>query len=439
MRTGILIIVLSGLSILGVAITQIFWVENAYRVKKTQFSEKTQVGLKSIVNNLYTLKSKTEPVQKCSKSVCNTLVDFKNNSKDLSLLDSLFKSEFNSIAPEKDYVYGIYKGSRNGLEMVASLDTLYKNEIINSDLKVSLSCLYDHKVSYVLAVYFINENHIIYKQMLNVFIISIILLLIIGGSFIYIIYISFKQKQLSVIKTDFVNNMTHEFKTPISTVSLTSEMLLRDDVISKPELAKKYAKVIYEENQRLKLQVDQVLQVAVIDKGEIKIRKGDIDTHKVISDLINKIQISLTERDGVIESQLNAKYPKIWADKMHFTNIISNLLDNANKYTLNSPLITVSTKNTSKGIIISVQDNGIGIKKENQKHIFRQFYRVHTGNIHDVKGFGLGLYYVKLMVESHGGYVKLESEWEKGCKFSVFFPFNDEPSLTNYVTQSKND
>ena len=275
--------------------------------------------------------------------------------------------------------------------------------------------------------------------MLNVFILSVILLLIIGGSFIYIIYISFKQKQLSVIKTDFVNNMTHEFKTPISTVSLTAEMLLRDEVISKPELAKKYAKIIYEENQRLKLQVDQVLQVAVIDKGEIKIRKGDIDTHKVIQDLINKTQIILSERDGIINSQLNAKYPKIWADKMHFTNIISNLLDNANKYTLNSPNITVSTKNTNKGIIISVEDNGIGIKKENQKHIFRQFYRVHTGNIHDVKGFGLGLYYVKLMVESHAGDVELESEWGKGCKFNVFFPFNDEANKTNYVTNAKND
>ena len=426
MRTGILIIVLSGLSILGVVITQIFWVENAYRVKKTQFDEKAQVGLQSIVNNLYIIKNISGIEQGCSNSACNSRVDFKKNSNDFLLLDSLFKSEFNSIALEKNYAYGIYKENTGGLGMVVSLNGLYESEIINSDLKVSLSCLYDHKESYYLAVYFINEDHIIYKQMLNVFIISIILLLIIGGSFIYIIYISFKQKQLSVIKTDFVNNMTHEFKTPISTVSLSAEMLMRDDVISKPERAKKYVKVIYEENERLKLQVDQVLQVAVIDKGEIKIRKGDIDTHKIILDLLNKIEISLTDRGGVAKTHLDAKYPKIWADKMHFTNIISNLLDNANKYSLDSPLIVVSTKNTNKGIIISVEDNGIGIKKENQKHIFRQFYRVHTGNIHDVKGFGLGLYYVKLMVESHGGNVKLESEWGKGCRFSVFFPFNDE-------------
>ena len=426
MRTGILIIILSGLSILGVVISQVFWVENAYRVKKTQFNEKTQVGLQKIVNNLYAFKNISDNKTSCSNSGCNAVVDFSNDSKDFILLDSLLKIEFESIAIGRDYVYGVYKEDETGYKMIASLDSIYESDIMNSSSKVSLSCLYNHTEPYFLAVYFVHGHQIIFMQMLSVFLISLILLLVIGGSFIYIIYVSFKQKQMSVIKTDFVNNMTHEFKTPISTVSLSAEMLLRDEVISKPQLAKKYAKVIYEENIRLKMQVDQVLQVAVIDKGEIKIRKGDIDTHKIILDLLSKTELAITNRGGELQAQLDAKYPKIWADKMHFTNIISNLLDNANKYTPEHPIIKVSTTNTAMGIVISVEDNGIGIKKENQKDIYRQFYRVHTGNIHDVKGFGLGLYYVKLMVEAHGGKVNLSSDWGKGCKFDVFFPFNDE-------------
>jgi two-component system phosphate regulon sensor histidine kinase PhoR len=228
------------------------------------------------------------------------------------------------------------------------------------------------------------------------------------------------------MKNDFVNNMTHEFKTPISTISLSSEMLLRDEILADKEKARKYSKVIFDENQRLKNQVEQVLQIAVIEKGEMKIRKKDIDVHKVIADIVQKMEITISERGGAIKTYLNANSAKIFADKMHFTNVINNLLDNANKYTPDSPVIIVRTHNAKNGIVISIEDNGIGIKTNDQKDIFKQFHRVHTGNIHDVKGFGLGLFYVKLTTEAHGGSVKLTSEWGKGSIFEVFFPFNTD-------------
>lgn len=424
-KTGILIIVLSGLSILGVIISQVFWMENAYRLRKDQFGDKIQVGLKTVVNNLHSIKNGQLHDNDSVYMHCASNVDLVKESHDFILIDSLLIVELQCVSKSKDYVYGIYKHSGDGYEMIGGMNNGMDEEIFHSNLNVSLSCLYDSGGPYFLGIHFLNENHIILKQMVGGFLSSLILLLIIGGSFIYIIYISFRQKRVSLIKNDFVNNMTHEFKTPISTVSLSAEMLLKDEVIADKEKAQRYAKVIYEENQRLKLQVDQVLQTAVIDRGEFKIRKRDTDVHKVINDLVSKMEISVISRGGVMKTYLAAQYPRIWADKMHFTNVLSNLFENANKYTPDSPVVIIRTKNSKNGVAISVEDNGIGIKTKDQKDIFRQFHRVHTGNIHDVKGFGLGLYYVKLMTEAHGGHVKLSSDWGKGSIFEVFFPFND--------------
>jgi len=425
-KTGILIIVLSGLSILGVIISQVFWMVNAYKLRNDQFEDKIQVGLKTVVNNLYSLKNSHLYTLNFEHESCAPMVELHNESPDFKTLDSLLTEEFKCIKISKDYVFGIVKRCDSKNELIGGITNGLEKEIFNSSTQVSLTCLYNHDDPYYLVVYFLHKDTIIFKEMIVGFIISLFLLLIIGGSFIYIIYVSFRQKRISLIKNDFVNNMTHEFKTPISTVSLSAEMLMKDEILSNTNRAKKYVKVIFDENQRLKHQVEQVLQIAVIDKGEFKIKKNDLDVHHVVADIINKYEISIVSRGGAVKTYLEAKYPKIWADKMHFTNIIGNLLDNANKYTPDAPVVILRTKNNANGILISVEDNGIGIKSENLSDIFRQFHRVHTGNLHDVKGFGLGLYYVKLMTEAHGGYVKLSSVWGKGSTFELFFPFNNE-------------
>lgn len=424
--TSIFIIILSSLSILGVVMTQYFWIDNAVQLKRGQFDDKINVSLKAVVNSLYALKNNTAHDSELINPSCRPVLCPNTREIDYIILDSLLQLEFEHMKIEENFEFAVFKVKAHESHPIYTSNSNYSNELLNSNFQASLSCLYNYSEAYYLTVFFPNEESIVFRQMIAWILLSALFVFTIGFSFIYIIYNSFKQKKISTIKNDFVNNMTHEFKTPISTVSLSAEMLMREPIITDPEKARKYAKVILEENQRLKHQVEQVLQAAVIEKGEIKIRKKDVDTHKIISDLIHKMEITVSNRGGAIKTYFGANYPKVWADKMHFTNVISNLLDNANKYTPDAPIIIVRTRNTKNGIIISIEDNGIGIKSEDQKEIFKQFQRVHTGNLHDVKGFGLGLYYVKLMTDAHGGNVKITSEWGKGSIFEVFFPFNND-------------
>jgi len=323
---------------------------------------------------------------------------------------------------DQDYEYGVY---RNGdTHLIGGHFTHYSNEILHSGFRVSLSCLHSGS-PYYLAVYIPDGNNLILQNMVGGFLLSALFVLIIGFSFVYTIIITYRQKKVSLIKNDFINNMTHEFKTPIATVSIASEMLLRADVISDSEKTKRYAQVIYDENVRLKNQVEQVLQLAVVDKSDFTIRKKEIDVHKLLDDIIRNQEIFVQNRGGNIKKIYSATRFKIRADRMHFINIISNLLDNANKYSPEKPEITVRTKNIKKGILISVEDKGIGIKADDQPHIFKQFHRVHTGNIHDVKGFGLGLFYAEKMILEHGGFIRLNSTFGNGSTFEVYLPFNE--------------
>jgi two-component system phosphate regulon sensor histidine kinase PhoR len=247
-------------------------------------------------------------------------------------------------------------------------------------------------------------------------------LLILIFSFFFTIHSVLKQKKLSEMKTDFVNNMTHEFKTPIATISVSSEMLGKDAIIKFPEKIKKYAKIIFDENTRLKNQVERVLQMAIIDKGDYKLRLKDVNVNDVIIDCINNFTIHIQERQGNINSELNAQQSIIKADQQHLTNVINNLLDNANKYSPENPEITVKSNNLNGKIYIEVEDKGIGISKENQGDVFKKFHRLQTGNIHDAKGFGIGLFYVKTMIENMGGKIDLKSELDKGSSFIISFP-----------------
>lgn len=231
------------------------------------------------------------------------------------------------------------------------------------------------------------------------------------------------------MKSDFVNNMTHEFKTPIATISLASEMLQKPAVLASAPKATKYASIIYDENQRLKNQVEHVLQIAVLDKHEYQLKLTEFDLHELIESVSDNFRIMLKDRKGKLEFIRGTENALVKADKMHVQNMLLNLLDNAYKYSPAAPQITVSTRNYPDGVVFSVEDKGIGISSENQKHIFKKLFRVHTGDVHDVKGFGLGLFYVKSMAEAHGGSVKVKSEPGKGSRFEVYLPTN--PNLSN--------
>ena len=279
---------------------------------------------------------------------------------------------------------------------------------------------------YFLEVYFPNESFYLIQSVGFMAILSIFLTTIIIVLISIAIYIIFKQKRLSEVKTDFINNMTHELKTPISTISLASQMLSDPNIPLENKNIDYLAKLILDESKRLGIQVEKVLQMAVFERAHIKLKLKQININELIDNIINNFAIQIKNRNGKIVKELNSDDPLFMADEVHITNVIVNLLDNAVKYCLDEPNIIVSTHNQNGSITIDVKDNGIGISKENQKKIFDQFFRVHTGNIHNVKGFGLGLSYVKKIVDAHKGTIHIESKPEEGSTFTISIPkFHD--------------
>jgi two-component system phosphate regulon sensor histidine kinase PhoR len=233
-----------------------------------------------------------------------------------------------------------------------------------------------------------------------------------------------RQKRLSEIKTDFINNMTHELKTPIATIALSSEMLLRNDFSNDEEKLKRYAGIIHKENKRLETQVERVLNVAKLDKEHLVLSKEIMDIHELLEEAQENINFNQSEQGVKVELNLNADSGEINADPVHITNVIYNLLDNAVKYCETIPEIKVITRTDKKGIIIEFTDNGIGMKREEHKLIFDKFYRIPTGNLHNVKGFGLGLYYVRLIIQEHVGTIDVKSQVGKGTTFTIWLPKN---------------
>ena len=253
---------------------------------------------------------------------------------------------------------------------------------------------------------------------------SIIFTLVLLVTFIFTIYIIFRQKKLTEIKNDFINNMTHEFKTPISTISLAAQMLNDPAVGKSPAMFKHISGVINDETKRLRFQVEKVLQMSMFERQKATLKMKEVDANELINGVINTFRLKVEKYNGTLDAELNAEDPIVYVDEMHFTNVIFNLLDNAVKYKKpeGELLLNIRTWNESGKLYISIQDNGIGIKKENLKKIFDKFYRVHTGNLHDVKGFGLGLAYVKKIIQDHKGVIRAESELNVGTKFIIVLP-----------------
>jgi two-component system phosphate regulon sensor histidine kinase PhoR len=261
---------------------------------------------------------------------------------------------------------------------------------------------------------------------MNIWIFSSLVLVMAIVFFAYAIFIILRQKRLSEIQKDFINNMTHEFKTPISTIGISAEVLSDPEIAGDPNRLANYASIILDQNKRLENQIEKVLQVASIEKNKLNLRFEEIDIHKLIREVTENLRLNIKDLKGEINLLLNADKSKVFADKLHLNNVIYNLVDNAIKYRKDKPVVNIITKNNNNHIEVEIKDNGIGIEKKYINKIFDKFFRVPVGNVHNVKGFGIGLNYVKNIIDAHKWKIIVESYPEKGSSFKIIIPSHNK-------------
>lgn len=436
-RTTIRTVVLLAIAALVVVIiAQYYWVKTAIEIQDNQFelqseqviledrqfNDRVTIALTNVAEEILSITNDpTELYEGVTQLRSNYFTVSINDTLHPYLLEALLKSEFKRRNIQENFEYGIYDCFTDSV-VYGSYVAL--NEEVDSTEAEAPQIRWD-KDGHYFGVFFPNRSsHSITKPETNyvTWMLSTVIIFIVLAFMAYAIFVMVKQKRLSEITTDFINNMTHELKTPISTIQISSEALMRSGDDVDPERLQQFASIIHNENTRLKNQVERVLQLAKLDRGQLKLKRESFDLHELIMQSAENFRLSLESKQGELTTDLRATNPILSADKMHITNIIYNLLDNANKYSPELPKIHIETRDGATGIEILVSDNGIGMRKEQLKSIFEKFYRVSTGNVHDVKGFGLGLYYVKVVVEAHSGTIEAESELKKGSTFKVFLP-----------------
>lgn len=337
----------------------------------------------------------------------------------VKLLDQDIKVELSNNGIKIPYHFVVYTADGREIYRCPDFeeegsDEAFVQELFRNDLQSKMG---------IIKVHFPNLNKYLFSS-IRFLLPSVVFTLVMLVTFIFTIMVIFRQKRVSEMRNDFINNMTHELKTPISSISLAAQMLTDKDVSKNETVMAHVSKVILDESKRLRMLVDKVLQMSMFEKAKSVLKKKELDVNELIQGVVETFNLKVDYAGGEIHTNLVAKYPRIYADEMHFTNVIFNLLDNAVKYKNNdkSLELLIRTWNDDKSLYISIKDNGMGIKKDNLKKIFEKFYRVHTGNVHNVKGFGLGLAYVKKIVTEHGGTIHAESEIGKGTEFIITLP-----------------
>ena len=346
------------------------------------------------------------------------------NRFDPDQLDSLLHTELKKKSIDIPYDYAIIN-PRSGRLIEISKD--YSNErLLQSHFKTNLFPNDVTNEPNLLVIDFPSQEKYLMSKIWFPLSSSALLILIILICFGYAVFTIVRQKKISVMKTDFMNNMTHEFKTPISTIGLAIEALLDPTIPQKISMKMKYLGIIADENKRLESQVADVLQMAQLDKNELKLNLVTVDLHAIIQQAVDKISIQMERKLGNLKLALNASQFKLKGDEAYLLGVLLNLLDNALKYSNDAPNIMIRTQNIRGQLICSIKDHGMGMSKEAQRSIFQKFYRVASGNVHNIKGFGLGLAYVKEIITLHHGSIEVESELKKGTNFIVKFPLDYE-------------
>lgn len=405
-----IIIFVSLFALVGLAFTQILWIREDIKLSQNQFNHRADNALMDIMNEL-------------RNNIPVITEDSLRNSHLFDVLDTTFLTMLvhkyvNYHQLDNRYYFGIARTSNDSLIFRSAGFPQGGAEV--DPYKACLSRIYKGAY-YHLVLYFPDKNTVVLSGQIGWILMTLLFLAIITSGVVLIIFTYLRQKKLAEMKNDFINNVTHEFKTPVSTIGLASEVLMKS-IHTNPQRVKSYAKIIYDENERMRKHVERVLEIAQQDHHQIKLNKEEFDVHKVINSIVPAICLEKSDAEVNVSYKLQAGNPFIKGDIMYVSGVISNITENALKYTNGHPELVIGTENLKDGILISFKDNGIGISRESMKYIFNKFYRVHTGNIHNVKGFGLGLYYAKVITEAHGGYINVSSELNKGSRFDVYFP-----------------
>jgi two-component system phosphate regulon sensor histidine kinase PhoR len=419
-----LIVVLITLSVLGILFIQMQWITSAIQVKKDQYNQSQRKALSDMHN-----RAKDLFIQKRGRQTGVTPMDMGTTQM---ILETEFTVQDFSVQEMKEIIdeslrdNGIRTphefGVTNIFGYVIMASPGFKQTNLSNALSISLTNT-NATQQEVLYLQFDETDPYLIKRMIWLIIASIIFTAIIIWAFALTVRTLFTQKKLSEIKSDFINNMTHELKTPLATISLAVDALTNAKVINDEEKIRYYSAMIKDENKRMNKQVETILQAARIERQEITLNSVELDAHSVIRKTADNLALQIGQNAGSLSLHLKAQQHNIYADEVHFSNIVFNLLDNAIKYAKpEGPKIEIETVNTGHMLTLRVKDNGIGMNKETVSHIFEKFYRAHTGNIHNVKGFGLGLSYVKAMAEAHGGKVRVESTPGKGSTFILMLP-----------------
>lgn len=363
-------------------------------------------------------------LQQVSKSDNVNLIEMDSSTVQLlnaEYLNRIIKEALVEQNIEGNFDFALYNSYTT--QFVVSPHLVDPTTILNSEFIFSLKPTEKFIAPHYIIIYLKGERRILFQRMSTISSFILALIAIISFLNVYTLHHLYRLKKISDIKNDFINNMTHEFKTPISTISLACEALFDPDISEKPELRDSYISIISDENNRLKKMVNNILELAQLKKGQLRIYEEQLDIHKLISSICLDFSLQISSKNGKISHYLYAKNPIIFADSSHIHNVIVNLIENGIKYSQDNPDIVVRTESDKRNIYIKVADNGIGIAKKNQKRIFQDFYRVSFGNVHDNKGHGLGLVYVKRIVELHGGSITLNSEPFKGSEFVISIPY----------------
>lgn len=415
-RKALLIFVLLALvSIVGVVVTQVYWFKQAYNNNEEEFNKNVRIALKEVVkgiikyNNTSTMPN--EPVQQVTSNYFMVMV---NDRIDAQVLQHYLQVELNKFNVKQGYEFNIYD--------CANRKMLYAEY---ADGSTALPVNIDNKLltgdNYYFTVYFPHKSSGIVKNM-TLWIYSSGIVMVVVVFFMYSLFVILRQKRLSEIQRDFINNMAHEIRTPLSTISISAETIKNPDMVHNPSRLLNYATIIMHESNKLRIQLERVLSIAETENN-IKITLEDINVHNLILETAHHGINKVSAKKITFSTDFQAKRHVICGDKLHLTNVFANLIDNAVKYSNDELKLNISTCERQQGLLeIAITDNGIGISKEHQKKIFDKFYRVPTGNVHNTKGFGIGLSYVSLITKLHKGTIKVQSDGSNGTTFTLNFP-----------------